>query len=415
MKTNNFRLVATLVLFDVLEQKKSLTKSLTIRTKNLTKDSEKLQEVVYGSIRFYNTLNTYLTKFLQKPIKKKDIVIYYLLIGAIYQIKFMRLKNYALINASVSLAKELKKTSAKSLINAVLRKISLDQTIKFVPCFDNQQWFYQQIKKTYQAKYKEILANNNLKIGIFLRINPTKVSVSDYKKYLEKAKIDFVIQNEKIMLQTNKKIYELPKYQDGFFSVQDKGSQLAATFLDPKNNEKILDACSAPGGKTTHILELAPKCNLTSVEISQARITKIKENLTRLNLKANLVQGDLLNLSDEYFNFNKILLDPPCSGTGVIKKHPDIKWHRSLKEIENFAKVQLKMLKTCFARLKKGGILLYSTCSILKQENQDVIAKFLQSEKNAKLLFLNQKQKEIQILPTKKACGFYYAKLKKLN
>ena len=267
---------------------------------------------------------------------------------------------------------------------------------------------------------------NNQQAAMWLRVNALHHSRDEYQALLNEIELNsFIAQdaenNNALRLEKATDVYKLPGFEQGWVSVQDAAAQLAAHYLDAQPGELILDACSAPGGKTVHTLELQPKIKqMVAVDADAKRLLRVQENLDRLQLSATVIHGDA-SKPDSWWSgelFDRILCDAPCSATGVIRRHPDIRWLRRDSDIAELVALQKSILNALWDKLKPGGILLYATCSILPDENDLQIKSFLQNRSDASLIPLSQQYNSEdhgrQLLPNEAGMdGFYYAKLQK--
>jgi 16S rRNA (cytosine967-C5)-methyltransferase len=281
------------------------------------------------------------------------------------------------------------------------------------------------LKKAWPEQAEEILKANNLQAPMCLRVNASRCSRGDYLNMLDEANIGATVTQYSdvgIWLHKPQDVTDLPGFTDGLFSVQDESAQLAASLLDVQPGHLVLDACCAPGGKTCHILESEPKlAKLTAIDLEQPRLERCIDNLQRLDLQANLIAADVGAIEQWWDNkpFDRILLDAPCSASGVIRRHPDIKILRKDSDIDNLSKIQAELLEKVWKTLRKGSMLIYATCSVLPQENDQVVAKFLATHGDASLLTIEANWGEAtdygrQIFPTAKGGdGFYYSRLQK--
>ena len=372
--------------------------------KNLIKD------IVYGSVRdFY--LNEYiLKKFVKKDIK--DQLIKYLLMNSIYQINNQSKTEFTVVNEAVKAAKKIN-DNFYNLVNAVLRSY-LREKNKFVTPnemdirYSYPQWWVSNIMKEYPNDYEAILAIGNTRATTVIRINQRQISFNDYIDLLKQENVDYelILGGQFIQINNVKDITMLPGYDRGHFYVQDPAAQLVCNFLDIQNGMNILDLCSAPGGKATHILERFD-VDLDCYDISKERINLIKSNMKRLQLKANVI--DKIDINKRY---DRILIDAPCSGSGVVRRNIDIKLMRKQKDIEKFSNQQLQLLEEGWKILKSGGRLLYVTCSIFKHENENVVMKFLSKNKDAASQDLKIpngfKYQNTQLIPNQFHDGLYF-------
>jgi len=430
----NTRAQAVQVLYSVLHEGRSLSDELPIAKKQCknAQDGAFLQALCFGVLRIYPRLSLIANQFLQNPIKEKDIDVLYLICVGLYQLMEMRVLPHAALSETVEAARQLQKPWATGLINGVLRNFQR-KTEGFSEIIENNleakyahpHWLIDAIKKAWPEDFEEILIENNTPPPLILRVNLQKIKREEYLNELANQNINAEVlpfTKGGIVLQTPEDITGLPGFKEGLFSVQDGAAQFAADCLNLAPGLHVLDACAAPGGKTTHILEMEPKLSeLIAIDISPLRIKSIEENLARLNLQAFVLAADATHPKTWWKGklFDRILLDAPCSGTGVIRRHPDIKYLRHPQDINQLAEQQQKLLQSLWPLLTSGGILLYVTCSILPQENRDVVKCFLDQQPDALLLttalpYGYPQSIGHQLLPGQnKSDGFYYAAIAK--
>ncbi len=394
MSTDNVRLIATRIITQLLEERGSLT-SLLQPWRNHS-EYPLLQEICYGTCRWFFTLEAVLRQLLQRPLKNKDQDIKCLLVVGLYQLKELAVPDYAAINETVLCAKQLGKPWATGLVNAVLRNYVRNKTEleAFVDAREGSGsfpvWLAEQIDQQWGVDAKSIYQHSNLRPPMTLRVNLGKCSRNDYLAKLSAAGLEAQagqLSPSAIYLRAPCETRNLPGFQEGLVSVQDEASQLVPQLLELGQGLSVLDACAAPGGKTCHILE--SEHSLTrcmALDSDSARLEKISENFARLQLAAQLQVADASNV-DSWWDgeqFDRILLDAPCSATGVIRRHPDIKLLLSSESVTKSCQQQQQLLASLWPCLKPGGRLLYSTCSILQQENSTQIAEFLSRTADAK-------------------------------
>ncbi len=432
------RKVALNLLLAVLKEGQSLS-SLSSMTDSLSsRDAAFARMLCYGVLRFYHQIKGILQPpLLQKSLKKKDMDIELVLMIAIYQILYSRVPDYAVVDAAVKQVQKSKKKWAGRLVNGVLRnfirqKDSLLQHLqKSDANYAHPEWLLEAIRNDWPQHWKQLLQANNVQPPMMLRINQQKKSVQDYLEELPDLTEASAVKGLASALQLKQAtdVVQLPGFEQGWLSVQDAGAQMAAQLLAPEAGDSILDACAAPGGKTAHLFELQPKIKLTALDISEQRLERVRENCQRLGFDAELITADAADV-ESWWNgktFDKILLDVPCSATGVIRRHPDIKHLRRAEDIQELVKVQREILQKCWPLLKPGGLLLYATCSVLRAENQQQVEWFLGQMDDACLLpvpaWLEQYEAQeniqqldtgVQLLPLNPLNdGFYYALLQK--
>jgi len=418
----------------LLRQKGSLSTLLDKYNSN-EKDEGKalLQALCYGLCRHYEQLVFISKGFLTKPLRKKDQDIYCLILIGIYQLFFMRMPDYAIINESVATCDQLKKVWAKKLVNAVLRSVqremeSLKLKLDAKPelKYSHPVWLMSMLQKDWPDDYLAIMQNNNLQAPMTLRVNRNKNTVEQYQACLEQTHLHAnpgQLTESALILSEPALVDDLPGFYEGLVSVQDEASQLAVALLNPQNNETILDACAAPGGKSCAILEQASGVSLFAVDNDALRLKRVEDNLQRIQIKASLVHNNIIEQAEiwqqEKMEFDRILLDVPCSATGVIRRHPDIKLLRQPEDINKLEPLQQDILKAVWPLLKKGGTLLYSTCSVLKAENSDQLKKFFLLTNDVQEIPIKAPwgiacEYGRQLLPMSGSHdGFYYALLQK--
>ena len=389
-KTLNSRATAALILADLLNSKGSLSTAL-IKLRNRS-DFPLIQELSFGCCRWYWLIQSQLEQFLNHPLRNKDRDIRCLLMIGIYQIREMGVADYAIINETVEAARELNKPWATGLVNGVLRAYLRDETLnssKNKECPNaHPEWLSRLIKNQWPTQATTVLNANNLRPPMTLRINTQKISRMNYLNLLKKQNLagSFGRTETAIILDAPCRVDVLPNFKEGFVSIQDEASQYVPRILDLKPQQYVLDACAAPGGKTCHMLEHEPTLKITAIDVNSSRMQRLTDNLDRQNLSAKTIVADVKD-TKKWWNeqhFDRILLDAPCSGTGVIRRHPDIKVLRTYDEVLSSVEIQKNLLKNLWKCLRPGGLFLYTTCSILREENETQIANFLKSTDTAK-------------------------------
>lgn len=386
-------------------------------------------DLSYGTLRFYGETNAYLTCLLEKPLT--DDRIYTLLLVAIYQLLHDKADAFTVVNQAVHAVSQFRKPTpkqwAKGLVNAILRNF-LRKKDEFaaklakteVAIYSYPQWWINKLKAQYPDHWHAILIAGNQHPPMTLRVNTKKISVEEYLQLLVRQDIEAShVGGQAVVLTKPVAVEKIPGFSDGVVSVQDYGAQLAAQLLDAKAGMRVLDACCAPGGKTGHILELAD-VQLTAMDSDAGRLQRVQENLTRLQLNAELVAADAA-AADWYDGkpFDRILADVPCTASGIVRRHVDIKWLRREADVASFAAQQAKILPNLWQLLAKGGKLLYVTCSVFNEENQKQVDKFLLQHPDAKQLplsvdaFTDLTQLNGQLIPSIAHDGFFYALLQK--
>ena len=404
-----------------------LNEMINQNKKELTnKDIGLISEIVYGTTTWRLTLDEIIKKYSNIKLKKISNWILNILRMGIYQIVFLdKIPKSAAVNESVNLAKRYGHKSSSNFVNAILRKVSKKDYEDFYQIKDDIQrisitnsmpiWIIEELAKQLgdMKKVEEIAINSNVKPHLSIRINNLKIkddSKKDFIKRLEEKdiKIKQGLLKDFLIVENAKNIENMEEFRQGLFTIQDETAGLIPIILNPNKTDVILDACSSPGGKTTYLAELMEnQGKIEAWDIHEHR-TKLVENaakrlgITNIETKVN----DATIYNEKYKEkFDKILLDVPCLGIGVLRRKPDIKWQKSKEDINEITKIQKKILENCSQYLKKGGELVYSTCSILKEENENVIKEFIQKHKN--FCIENIKIKENDKIQNKEFFGIY--------
>ncbi len=398
-------------------------------------ERQAVHSICFDTLRHYGLLNAQLDMLLAAPLT--DIPVRHLLLVALSQLQFSRVAAHTVVDHAVNAAVAMGYARAKGLANAILRnflraptKFSRERFKDVVARYDHQRWWMTRLQEEQPNDWERVLLAARARPPMHLRVNLRKTTVADYLALLAKSGMTAVaVGNEAIHLEIPVSVSALPKFSEGWVSVQDTGAQIAARLLDAKNGMRVLDACAAPGSKTCHILE-RNNVDLTAIDTDNHRLRRVSDNLNRLQLKAKLKQADVANLGMWWIDgekkpFDRILLDVPCSGSGVTRRHPDIKWIRRETDLKKFAETQIRLLSGVWPTLADGGILLYATCSVFNAENQDVIAHFLATESTARQISIPQNVMpvaadgtpmtglDVLFLPDELHDGFYYALLQK--
>ena len=393
-----------------------------------SRDIGLISELVYGVTTWKLTLDEIIKKHSKIKLKKISPWILNILRMGIYQIVFLdKIPKSAAVNESVNLAKKYGNAGSIRYTNAVLRKIDKTDFDEFFKIKDPQEriskttsmplWI---VKKLVEEKGIEdaesICKASNFKPNLCIRINTLKTTTDEFIKKLEQSSYETTEEENFLTLKNTKNLENMELFKQGYFTVQDLSAGLAAKSLDPKEGEIVLDCCSAPGGKTTYLAEMMRNNGyIEAWDIHEHRVKLVEDASKRLGIDIIKTKVKDATVYDETYNekFDKILLDVPCLGLGVIKRKPDIKWQRNLNDVEEISKIQMQILLTCSKYLKKGGHLVYSTCSSLKEENQNIIEMFLKQNKNFD--FADENKKFININTNEKQDGFFICRLKKID
>ncbi|WP_420599623.1 16S rRNA (cytosine(967)-C(5))-methyltransferase RsmB [Neptuniibacter sp.] len=429
--TTNVRALAAQVLTPLLKNKGSLnTHFSAIERKCPEKDRGLLRELCYGTMRYHPQLNCVIKLLQNRPFKFRDIDIKAIVLVGLYQLQHTRIPEHAAISESVEACRELDKEWAGKVVNALLRRFQREQVelIEYLSDDDSYihnhpDWMIAKLKNNWPEHWEEILSANNQQAPLTLRVNQRATDRDSYLQQLmpvvDADKTEFSEHGLRLAASVN--VESLPGYSVGAFSVQDEAAQLSAALLDLQPKQRVLDACAAPGGKLCHILETEPALtSVDAVELEEKRAGRIRENLQRLRLKANLIIADAAEQTWwDGEQYDRILLDAPCSATGVIRRNPDIKYLRQGEDIHEISKLQYDILENCWSMLKPGGKLLYATCSIFPQENERLVGRFVNQTSNVQHLPIEAKwglEREYgrQLFPQENGHdGFYYALLQK--
>lgn len=421
------------VLQAVLVKGRSLAtaRSLIYDTLDDPRERSLAMELINGVLRWRFRLDALLAQLMSKPLRKKDHDVQLVLLIALYELGELSTPDYAVLNEAVDQTRRIGKKWASGMVNAVLRRFTrereaLVQSIDENPVarYSHPQWLIDMFKQDWPEHAEQILEANNQRPPMWLRVNTARISVEDYMKQLETQQIDAVRHTgaqAALKLAKPMDVSQLPGFDQGMVSVQDAAAQLAAPLLAAGENDRVLDLCAAPGGKTCHILEMAGIIDMTAVELDPERMRKVQQNLDRLGLRARLVIGDATSAESWWDGqlFDRILVDAPCSASGVIRRHPDIKSLRQIDDLTALKAMQQQILLQAWSMLRPGGVMLYVTCSVLKQENEQQIEHLIATVSEAEVGAISDDwgiacRYGRQLLPgDQDGDGFYFALLRK--
>jgi 16S rRNA (cytosine967-C5)-methyltransferase len=382
-----------------------------------------IQDLCFGTCRWLGTLKEVLRLLLRKPMGDADVEA--LVLTSLYQLEWTRAPAYAVVDGAVRTCARLGKASAKGLVNAVLRRFLREREIllheaRATPAgrFSYPAWWVKEVQQAYPDRFEAILDAGNRHPPMTLRVNRRRTSVEAYLQALQAAGMPGEqIGPFAIMLERPVPVDVLPGFADGLISVQDLSAQRAAGLLRLSDGLRVLDACAAPGGKTAHLLEMAD-VRLTAIDNDSRRLERLRETLERLRLDARVLMADAADLAAWWDGepFDRVLLDAPCSASGIVRRHPDIKWLRHPDDLERLERQQTRLLRALWRTVAPGGTLLYATCSLFPAENQARIADFLHAHKNAQRLPITELARtDGQLLPNSRQDGFFYALLHRLD
>ncbi len=422
---------AVTVLEDVIVQGRSLATARALIDDRLEPRERALaMELINGVLRWRFRLDALLNGMLKRPLRKKDADLRLLLMVALYELVELRTPDYAVVNEAVAQTRRRGKKWAAAMVNAVLRNFirdpgRLQATLEQDPVarYAHPRWLIDAFRRDWPEAIEQIMAANNQRPPMWVRVNRRRVSVDACAQQLAAVQVTTTrhpLVETALRLDSARDVGDLPGFREGRVSVQDASAQLAAGLLGAEDAERVLDVCAAPGGKTCHVLESAD-VDMTAVDLDSLRVQKIKQNLDRLGLSARLIVGDATDI-DSWWDghaFDRILVDAPCSASGVIRRHPDIKSLRQPGDLAALTGVQQQILRQAWRTLRPGGLLLYVTCSILKQENERQIERLLAEHADACEVTIDAGWGVAcghgrQLLPGElDGDGFYYALLKK--
>lgn len=402
------------------------------------KDRGLITEVVYGTIKYKRTIDIILSKYV-KDIAQIDLAVINILRSAIYQMKFLdRVPNYAVVNEAVNLAKLVSQNSSR-FVNGVLRNYIRNEGRNYKQDFSKieslgydysfEKWMIELFIRQYGEETTiKILKGLNCKPNITVRVNSIKGSYDDIFEMLEKEEYDVeegALCPDAIKINRGSNVEKNPLFNDGYITVQDESAMMVAALFNIENGDKIMDLCSAPGGKTTHMAELLNNTGeVLAFDIHEHKLKLIEENAHRLaltNIKTGIM--DAAKINSKYINYaSKVLIDVPCSGLGIIRKKPEIKWNKKAKELRELVEIQRSIMENAWNYLQEGGELIYSTCTLNKRENEENVDWFVEKHRDAKIekVFLGKASNllyndngSVTILPNEHMDGFFIAKLRK--
>jgi 16S rRNA (cytosine967-C5)-methyltransferase len=430
------RAAAAEIINEVVSNGRSLDAALAAAEQSVADDDRALLRMLcFGTLRNHWRLKEWIDELLDRPLKKRDSVVNALLAVGLFQLTDTRIPDHAAVSQTVEAARVLRRPKHAGLLNAIFRRFkreALEQKAaqSELAEFNHPAWLINALQQDWPNDWRDILAANNARAPMWLRVNSRQSSVAAYRQQLTDQDIESTTLqglDSGLCLAEPRPVSTLPGFEQGLVSVQDGAAQIAADWLYATGMQNVLDACAAPGGKSAHLMELGgPDLSLLCIDKDPERLIRVEENLGRLGLSATLQAADASN-PDEWWNgkpFDGILLDAPCSASGVIRRHPDIKLLRRSSDIAGLAALQFALLEALWPLLAPGGRLLYATCSVLAAENDAVVARFLDATADARendMLpnnnirdVMRRKAHGYQVLPgTADLDGFYYACLEK--
>lgn len=431
LDNSNPRWIALQIILQVLQRGRSLDdifNSDWYQRHDIDKrDLAFARELTYGFCRWQTVLTELLSKQMKKPLRNKDQDVEVILLLGLYQLLVLKTESHAAVNETVKLVKYRKKAWARGLVNGTLRQLIRDQ-IAIEPdglVHSYPDWILQRIRQDWGPQADEILSAGNQRAPMTLRVNLSKKSVSEYLTELNEAGLDaqqHSLVPTAVELKQACDVELLPGFSRGLVSVQDASAQIAAGLLQLQPGMRVLDACAAPGGKSIHMLENCDRLELDALDVSEERLQRVQQNLDRCGLSARLVAGDAATPGKWHDGklYQRILADVPCSASGVIRRHPDIKLLRRDSDLKALVKHQQSIVHSLWGLLEPGGLMLFSSCSIFKDENELQIVRFIEANSDcteivpADVLWGQRRAAGFQILPgPSNMDGFYYALLQK--
>ena len=420
----NLRFQCLQVMLQLQRNKGSLTRLLPEAQQRVASNEQaQLQAWNFGWCRWAHELSALVDPLLDKPLKAKDLDVYLLMQLGVFQLRHTPVADHAAVDETVKVVKRLKKPWAKGLVNAILRNYqrqrdTLEAALEQSGIHSHPDWLLQKFESDWPLQWEAICKANNQQAPMCLRVNRLRSNVHDYQARLRDAGLASTPHSQAslaVILDTPMPVTTIPGFEAGDVSVQDAAAQLACEYLVQfcPAGGRLLDACAAPGGKTAYAAESGVFSHITAIDHDEKRLSSVTSTLQRLNLEnaVDVLHADASKIDTWWDDrlFNAILLDAPCSGTGVIRRHPDIKLLRRASDIDNLVETQRRLLDALWQTLAVDGVLLYATCSILKDENEHQSSAFLQRNTDASLA-----GEQRQILPGEQGMdGFYYAAIRK--
>lgn len=442
---DNSRKVALQVIEEVLDKGaySNIALGKKLNESNLNdKDKGLVTEIVYGTLKYKHSIDEILKSFLKQGLNKTDSRVLNILRMSIYQMRYLdKIPDFAVVNEAVNLAKKYRLTSGAKLINGVLRNYlrnkdkdycsNLNDFDKLCFKYSFPRWMVNLIVNQYgNKKCEEILEGLNMRPGVTVRVNSLK---ADYEEVMDKLEehgyeiSEGFICPEAVKIEKGKNIENNPLFKEGVITVQDESAMIVAPTMDLEEKMVVLDLCSAPGGKTTHISEIMNNTGrVLAFDVHKNKLSLIEQNASRLgitNIKCAVSNAE--NFHPEFENYgDRVLLDVPCSGLGIVRKKPEIKWNKNLVDIKSLVQIQRNILKNASKYVKKDGYIIYSTCTINKEENEKNISWFLNNYSGYKIepLFFGKsdniiynKEGSVTILPNEFMDGFFICKIKRVR
>lgn len=430
--SENPRIAAARAVAEVLDNGTSLSDTRSLSQFGGNRDAALARHLAYEVLRWLTALQWLAGELLVKPLKKRDRDIGYLLLVGLQQLWHDRTASHAAVNETAECARLLGKSWAVPLLNAVLRRFQREETVLLERLqheearFAHPRWLLQELREDWPRQWQDIVSANNRQAPLWLRVNRGRTDREAFAAALGEAGFQVAFHAfaaDAVSITPAVAVEKIPGFSRGWFAVQDPAAQLARDIVNPQPDEKILDACAAPGGKAAHLLESCPRIELTVLDKQPQRLQQVHQNMERLGIEARTVVADAAD-PDTWWDgrkFDKILLDAPCSASGVIRRHPEIKWLRTPGQVDAVTQLQAKLLSALWPLLRTNGVLVYATCSILKRENCTQIRHFCEAHTDAgpgaiEAAWGQPLPVGRQIMPDEaRMDGFYYAVLRKIG
>ncbi|MDX1379861.1 MAG: 16S rRNA (cytosine(967)-C(5))-methyltransferase RsmB [Xanthomonadales bacterium] len=424
------RLAAAWMLSEVLDRGRGLNESDPARLPADPRDAAMARHLAYGVLRWLGALEWLAGRLLERPLRPREREVQRLMFIGLHQLWQDRVPDHAAVHATVAAARTLGKDWAAGLLNAVLRRFQRERDTLLTELEKTPQrhahpgWLLDRLKADWPDDWPTIVQANNTAAPLWLRVNRLRTTPEAAAAALADAGLEVrrhPVARDALCVEPARPVEQLPGFAEGHLSVQDPAAQLAADLVGPREGMRVLDACAAPGGKTAHLLERAPGAQVHALDRDPARLQRVRDNLERLGLEARVQAADAADPSDWWDGtpFQRVLLDAPCSATGVIRRHPEIKWLRSPEQVDAACAEQDRLLRRLWPVLEAGGILVYATCSVLKAENSQQMNHFLRDHPDAEAIgpdagWGREQTPGRQVLPGNDHMdGFYYACLRK--
>ena len=421
------RVIAVQTLQRVIEQGRSLKAVLdeVLSTLQDPRDRALVEAIVFTVLRRYSAYQTTIHRWMPSPLRQRQLLLQWIIMVGFAQLDHLGLAAHAAVSTTVECCRALGWASHRALVNALLRRAQREGIPAQNPSDLWPRWLRQRIQSDWPSHADAVFAASAESAPMWLRVNAQRQSAQQYSQRLHASGIEATLcrLDQAVCLPRPVPIKRLLGFEQGDVSIQDFSAQLVAGLLAPSPHSRILDACAAPGGKTAHLLERYPSLQLTAIDCDKTRMQRMIASCLRLNLRVDCLVANMEDLSSWWNKqlFDGVLLDAPCSATGIVRRHPDLLFHRKPHDIEKLLNLQVQLLDACWRVLKPGGILVYTTCSLLHAENHLQIASLISRTTNAQIIDAGDSYGHLihncrQRFPGEDlGDGFFYAKLMKCH